>query len=559
MSFFTDPLIALFLSLSLGYLVGKIKIGFFELGGVCGTLFVALGIGQFGVEVGDNLKHAAFAVFIYTLGFTAGPQFFANIRGGWRFGLFSVIEVVVALTLVMIFAVIFQFDVGTIAGIFAGSATESAMVGTSSEAISHLGLSADKIDELQGNVATAYSLTYLFGMISIVLFASQIAPRMMKIDLKEAAEKIEQDLGGNEQDYDDSSFPIFVERAFNVGSVVGQKVKDIEEQYRWTLTINGIKRDGELFSPGMEEELRKDDIICIMGRRSSVIEAAESFGNEVIIPDLVGFEIISKEAVLLNKEALVPSLSDLGEIVAPELRRSIFVKKIRRMDQIIPAFPKTKLQVGDILTLYGPADLVDEAAEVLGKKMPQEDTTDYFFLGLGLVVGLLIGHLAVTIKGVELTLGQGGGALIAGLIFGWINMRKPRLGAMPHAAANFAKEFGLALFIAAIGLKAGPDALKQLKEYGLILPVLGVLVSVGPALASLFVGTKLMKIPFPILLGAIAGQHCSTPTLVAVIEKAGNSTPVIGYTVTYAISNVLLPLMGSVVVALAALVVGLPS
>nr|WP_280176217.1 hypothetical protein [[Ochrobactrum] soli] len=89
-------------------------------------------------------------------------------------------------------------------------------------------------------------------------------------------------------------------------------------------------------------------------------------------------------------------------------------------------------------------------------------------------------------------------------------------------------------------------------QYGLILPILGLIVSFVPALVSLFVGAKLMKIETPILLGAIAGQHCSTPTISALVSQAGNSTPVIGYTVTYAISNVLLPLMGPMIVGIAA-------
>ncbi|WP_426129539.1 hypothetical protein [Pararhizobium sp. PWRC1-1] len=152
-----------------------------------------------------------------------------------------------------------------------------------------------------------------------------------------------------------------------------------------------------------------------------------------------------------------------------------------------------------------------------------------------------------------LELGLGAGALISGLIFGWLIMRNPMRGGLPPAAVEFAKDFGLATFIAAIGLSAGPDAINLIMKYGLILPVLGLLVSFLPAVVSLFVGWKLMKIEAPILLGVIAGQHCSTPTISALVSQAGNSTPVIGYTVTYAISNVLLPLMGPVVVGLVTL------
>jgi AspT/YidE/YbjL antiporter-like protein len=140
---------------------------------------------------------------------------------------------------------------------------------------------------------------------------------------------------------------------------------------------------------------------------------------------------------------------------------------------------------------------------------------------------------------------------VSGLIFGWLRSRVPRIGSLPPAAAEVLKDFGLATFIAAVGLSAGPDAVKLIKEYGLILPIAGILISVVPAAVSLCIGHWGLKLAPPILLGAIAGQHCSTPALVAVTGVAGNSTPVIGYTITYAISNVLLPLLGPISVAVA--------
>jgi len=155
MSLITDPVFALFVSLGLGYLIGQLRVGPVQLGGVCGTLFVALALGQLGVRISPDLKNAAFALFIYALGFTAGPQFFANIRGGWRYGIFSVIEVVTVLLLLIAAVLIFHFDAGTSAGLFAGSATESAVVGTASEAIARLNLPEAEISQLQANIATA--------------------------------------------------------------------------------------------------------------------------------------------------------------------------------------------------------------------------------------------------------------------------------------------------------------------------------------------------------------------------------------------------------------------
>ncbi|WP_027231387.1 aspartate-alanine antiporter [Phyllobacterium sp. UNC302MFCol5.2] len=554
MTLLIDPVISLYLCLGLGYLLGQLRIGPVQLGGICGTLFVALALGQLGVRISPDLKETAFALFIYALGFTAGPQFFANIRGGWRYGIFSIIEIVCVLSLLALSIIVFRLDIGTAVGLFAGSATESAVIGTASEAISQLSLSNDTIAQLQSNIATAYSLTYLFGLVSIVVFTTQIAPLILRVDLKKEAQELARNLGSTEDDNDlIEGLPVFVGRAFRAGAVGGQTIGEIEKSRNWAIAIERVQRGDELIETSPEFMLKPDDIVFVRGRRNAVIAARVRFGDEVPVPQDTSFALASRAVVLMRKEAVGRQIRQLRHMAGPELQRGLFISSVRRMGQSIPALSGTILQQGDILTLYGPDQVVARATGELGEPVPPGDKTDFMFLGLGIVVGLLIGHFNFKVGALELTLGSGGGALISGLVFGWLNMRRPSRGSLPVAAAEFAKDFGLAAFIAAIGLSAGPDAFKLIKQYGLILPVLGILVSVLPAAVSLFVGSKLMKIETPILLGVIAGQHCSTPTISALVSRAGNSIPVIGYTVTYAISNVLLPLMGPVVVALAAI------
>ncbi|PZR00514.1 MAG: aspartate-alanine antiporter [Cereibacter sphaeroides] len=550
MAFLTDPVVALFVSLALGHLLGRLRVGPVTLGGVCGTLFVALALGQLGVRIPDEMKNVAFALFIYALGFTAGPQFFANIRGGARYAVFPVIEITVSLTLALTAVALLRLDAGTAAGLFAGSATESAVLGTASEAIAKLGLPGEQAAQLQANIATAYSLTYLFGLVAIVIFVTQVAPALLRKNLRTEAVALAETLGAGEDDAE-VGLPVIVERAFEVGDMAGHTAREFEETRNWTVVIEGVQRGEELLSADLDFVLQPGDVVFLRGRRNTVIAAGKVLGREVPVPATSGFAVVSREIVLSRKEAFGAEARDLRRMVDPEKQRGIFLTRIKRMGQLVPPLPKTTLQQGDVLTLYGPEEAVDRAARELGNPLPPEDATDFVILGLGIVVGLLIGHLSFRVGAMELTLGLGGGALISGLVFGWLNMRFPRYGALPGAAAHFAKDFGLAAFIAAIGLGAGPDAITLIKQYGLMFPVLGILLSVAPALVSLLVGKWLMKIPLPILLGAIAGQHCSTPALSALVSQAGNGTPVIGYTVTYAIANVLLPLMGPVVVMLA--------
>ncbi|MDH7788698.1 putative transport protein [Ochrobactrum sp. 19YEA23] len=552
MYFLKDPVIALFVSLAIGYLIGKLRIGLVRLGGVCGTLLAALAIGQLSVRISPDLKDSAFTLFIYALGFTAGPQFFANIRGGWRYGVFSIIEVVCVTILVSAAIVLFKLDIGTATGLFAGSATESAVIGTASQAISHLAISPEHIEQLQANVATAYSLTYLFGLIAIVVFTTQLAPMLLKVDLKTEAQALARKLGSEDDDEDQvEGLPMFVARAFRAGSLAGRMVGDLEKSWNWTVTLARVRRHGKILQTDADFLMKPDDIVIAHGRRNAVIAVQDSFGEEVPVPDGTSLALATREVVLIRKEAFGRQIRQLRQLASPNLRRGVFISSVRRLGQAVPALPGTVLHEGDVLTLYGQEEPVTRAIQALGKALPKVGSTDFVFLGLGIVVGLLLGQFSLNIRGWELSLGSGGGALISGLAFGWLNMRNPTRGGFPVPAAEFAKDFGLAAFIAAIGLSAGPDAIKLIMEYGLILPLLGLVVSFVPALVSLFVGAKLMKIDTPILLGAIAGQHCSTPTISALVSQAGNSTPVIGYTVTYAISNVLLPLMGPVIVGIA--------
>ncbi|WP_018184604.1 aspartate-alanine antiporter [Kaistia granuli] len=550
MAFIEQPVVALFLCLALGYLIGKLRIGPIQIGGVCGTLFVALAIGQLGVTIDADLKNTAFALFIFALGFTAGPQFFTNIRGGWRYGILSFVEVGAVLLLLVGAILLFGLDHGTASGLFAGSATESAVLGTASDAIARLAMPAAEVARLQANMATAYSVTYLFGLVAIVVFTTQIGPLLLGVDVREASAELARQLGAEDDSDKENGVPEIVSRAFLAGSNAGSSVGALENSVNGVVTIGRVGRDGVFSEPTAETVLEADDIVLVIGRRRAVIAVSERFDQEVPMPAGETVPLVEREVVLTRREVNGRRIRDLRRMASAEQRRGVFISHIRRLGQSVPSLPGTTLQEGDVLTLYGTEAAIARAAPALGHPLPATSATDFIMLGLGIVVGLGLGELSLRIGALNLTLGTGGGALVSGLVFGWLHMHRPQYGGIPPQAAQFMKDFGLATFIAAVGLSVGPDAFALLKQYGLVLPVLAILVSAVPALISLYIGHYLLKIEAPILLGAIAGQHCSTPSISALVSIAGNSTPVIGYTVTYAISNVLLPLMGPVVVGL---------
>ena len=279
----SQPEIALFASLAIGYFIGSFRVGPIQLGGVCGTLIVALLLGQTGARLAPDLKNIAFALFIFALGFTGGPQFFANIGRGWRYGLLSVVEIVSVLVLIMIAVLVMRLDAGTAAGLLAGAATESAVIGTASEAIAKLGFSDAETLRLQANIVTAYSVSYLFGLITIVLFTSQFVPLLLRVNLREEAERVWHKLGGDGAfgEGQRAAAPALVGRAFRVGTAAGATIQALEQKHGFNLTIEQVRRNGADVPVEPQLTLTSGDLILVGGRREAVVAAAASLGEEV--------------------------------------------------------------------------------------------------------------------------------------------------------------------------------------------------------------------------------------------------------------------------------------
>ncbi|SAK82003.1 Aspartate/alanine antiporter [Caballeronia arationis] len=548
-----QPEIALFASLALGYLIGSIRIGPIQLGGVCGTLIVALILGQSGARISPDLKNIAFALFIFALGFTGGPQFFANIGRGWRYGILSIVEMIVVIALVLGAVAMFRLDQGTAAGLLAGAATESAVVGTASEAIGRLGLSVADTARLQANIVTAYSVSYLFGLVTIVLFTSQFAPLLLRVNLREESERLWRKLGGDGALAEGQSLaaPPLVGREVKVIGAAGQTIGELEQRYGHNISVQRVARSRSVIRAQPAVELKAGDRILLGGRREAVVQAIPAIGEEVFGADVADAYTDKLDVMLTHRGVHGLTVAQVRERASPADARGVFIAAVTRLDSTIPALPGTELHRGDVLTLVGAREDVARGAAKLGYVVRATQKTDFVFLGLGVLVGIALGRFSARMGGIDVTLGTGGGCLLAGLLFGWIRSRYPLIGSLPSAAAQILKDFGLCTFIAAVGLSAGSDAVRLIREYGVALPVAGVVITLGPALVSLFVGRFLLKLEVPMLLGAIAGQQCSTPAISALVGVTGNSTPVIGYTITYALSNVLLPLMGPLIVGLA--------
>ncbi|MFT2015565.1 aspartate-alanine antiporter [Streptomyces sp. 796.1] len=546
------PELALFLCLALGHLVGRLRVGPIALGGVCGTLIVSLLLGTRHVSVEDDVKTVFFALFIFALGYLAGPQFFANFdRRRLRYGVLPLIEMVTVLVIAYVLAKVFDLDVGTASGILAGAATESAVVGTATEAIGKLsGLSPHQSSEYQGHVATAYTVCYLFGLITVVLFTSQVLPLLLRIDLADASHelwvKTRGDVRALESD-EREALPSTVGRTYLVTYADGKTVDEIEEATGRRVTIEGVKRGSTLLTAAPHLVLTLSDLVLVVGRRSVMIEAGRHIGPETGAVPGLDSPLATRQISLTARTTTGKTLDRLQHEHPEFLQNGVYVTDVVRGDLDLPATAETELRRGDVLTLVGARSGVDKLTDKLGSVV-KNSSTDFLYIGFGIAAGALLGQVVVRFGDVPLSLGTGGGCLVSGLVFGWFRSRSQTFGAFPPQAASTLKDLGLAVFIACTGLAAGPQAWPLIKEYGALLPIAGVAMVLVPACLSLVVGIKLLGLEKPLLIGAIAGQQCSTPAITAITQVSRSSVPLIGYTITYTLSNFLLPLTGPILV-----------
>jgi aspartate-alanine antiporter len=546
------PELAIFAALTVGYAIGAIKIGPFQLGGVAGTLLAALVIGQIGVHIDPSLQRFMFTLFIYALGFSVAPQFFASVdRTTWTWTLLVIVEVALILTVVFVAAYLFKLDVGTASGLLAGAATESAMVGTASEAIGRLGLSPAAAQAFQANVATAYALSYIFGLITIVLFASQAAPWLLRIDLRSEARRVLAELGGADLNLDSDqsySFPSLISRGFRVVAAAGKTVAAVEAELGGDATISGVRRGDGQMPLTRAILLNTGDEVAVSGLRRPLADATLVIGPELGDPTDVKFIVETRDVVFTHRPMHGSTIADITKFLRTSECHGVYLAGITRMERILPPLPGAVVRLGDVLRLFGKPEDVARAAHLLGEAKVPNNVTDFVYLGGGLVIGILIGMVTIPFAGASLSLGSAG-ALLSGLAFGWLRSRRPTFGSFPPAATQILKDLGLTVYIASIGLTSAPSILALLEKRGWELPIAAIFLSLLPPLASLYIGRYLLHIEPAILCGAIAGQHASTPAINATEAVAGNPVPVIGYTVTYAIANVLLPLLGPVFVA----------
>jgi putative transport protein len=553
--FHKSPEIALFLSLAIGYLIGQINFGKFQLGGVGGSLLAAVVISQAGVTIDNGVKSVMFAVFIYAVGYDSGPQFFNSLnRKTLREIAMAVFLAVSALITVVACAKIFGLNKGLAAGLAGGALTQSAIIGTAGDAISRLGLPADQMKSLQSDVAIAYAVTYVFGSLGAIIVCVNILPKFMGQGLKEASIAAEKALAGGGTTRGPgqlSALPQLVGRAYRVGPAAGRQVAELEISQNDTITIERIRRAGKAIEPRPDIVLLKDDVVLVVGRREGMVDIAPLMGPEVADTDGVSLVMQTRQGVFARKGMNHTTMAAVRTTVDRDMRHGVFVESATRAGQPLPILPETQLEHGDVITFYGSPKDTKRAVDAAGYELPYTNKTDFIYMGVGIVLGLLIGLIVINIAGIPLTLGSGGGCLLAGLLFGWMRGKHPMYGVMPSAASQLLKDFGLAAFVAVVGLNSGLQAVVTVRQSGMTIFLLGAFVTMFPLLLTMLFGRYVLRYNNAALLaGALSGSRSANPAFGGVLDKAESAVPTVPFAITYAIANVLLTLLGPLVVGL---------
>jgi putative transport protein len=562
------PEIAIFLVLGLGYYFGKFTFRGIGLGSVTATLLAGVLVGQLGITIGTPLKATVFLMFLFAVGYGVGPQFVRGVaKDGLPQAIFSAVQCVLCLAVPVAICKVAGYDMGYSAGLYSGSQTISAAMGLSTDAVNRLGLAPEDAKRLLDSMPIAYAVTYMFGTVGSALVIALLGPPLLRMDLVAACKDYEEKQGGTKElGGAGSAWHRWEVRAFQLrpgGRVIGLRATEAEALIPDArVFVMRLRRNGVIEEGNADTVLQENDVVALAGAREVLVDllsrakAAAAGGagvveppKEVDDPELLNVPIEGVDIYVTSKEADGKTLAELAQLPAA---RGVFLRKITRgaVATSIPILPNTKIFRGDILNVVGRTQDTAAVTKLLGVPDRPTDVADVAFIGASITIGALIGALVLKVAGVPLTLSTAGGALIAGLVSGWLRSVHPTFGRIPTSTVWFMNSVGLNIFIAVVGISAGPGFVNGLKTQGVGLFLWGALATTLPLVFGMLIAKYLFRFHDALTLGIVSGARTTTASLGLVCDRAKSQVPALGYTVTYAVGNTFLTIWGMVVIML---------
>jgi len=554
--FTKHPEMGVYLAVGIGYLFGRLKFRGVGLGVVTGSLLGGILIGNFfHVPVSDQAKSIVFLLFLFGIGYSVGPSFFQNLKGdGWRWAALGAFVPVIGLLTAYTVAHFLKLDPGYSAGMLSGALTESPAIGTASETIRSLSLPDELKQQWIAHIAVADAICYIFGTLGVVWCCSSLGPKLLRFDLRAESKKVESNLGIQRSKLGVySAWQPIGFRAYTIpqdGLAVGKAVAEAEQSVpRVRLFIERIRRKGEIFSPVGTTVLEANDTVAVMGHTEIMIKALGPSAHEVADPELLAIPVASFDLYITSKTFAGKTLQEIVDGV--EEARGVLLRGITRGGHKIPIGANTLIERGDALHVTGSEAAVQKLAPLAGRVIHPTEDSDLAVLGIAIFIGVLVGaSIIIPLGHLRIALGTSVGTLLAGVIVGWMRSVRPWFGIIPEAAILFMRSIGLAAFVAMIGLKAGPVFVHAVREFGYILFLGGIVVTLTPLIAGLFFGRYFLRLNPALLLGGIAGAQTMIAGVAALQEKSDSPVATLGYSYTVAFGHVLLTTWGTIIVSL---------
>ena len=540
----TNGIATLFVVLGLGFLFGRFGFRGFTLGPVAGVLLAGLVFGHFGFTMSGWAQSFGFAMFIFCVGYQAGPRFIdVMLEDGPKYLALALVVAATGFVLAASMGWMLDLEPGATAGLLAGAMTTTSTLAAAQDAlISGLAPLPEGwlVEDVVTNVGTAYAITYLFGVVGLILLI-KFLPGLLRTDLPAEAAKLD---AGDAEATAESRHDLRT-RAFRVRPSwhVDEPLGDLDDRHPILARIIKARRNGKMLELKADTILAEGDEIVILGDHGYFVDHGDEIGDEIFDRELLASRAVTARVVVSNPDVIGKGVDEIDDLQ----RLNVLLTGMKRMRVAVPITSDTVFKHRDVLTFTGPEEEIEVIRRVLGHVERDVVETDLLTFGIGIVAGLTVGSFAVTVAGVSLTLGAAGGLLISGLTVGFIRSVRPTFGRVPGPALWLLMELGLLMFMAGVGVNAGADILDTLATAGLRLVVAGIVVTIVPVLIAYAFGRLALRLNPALLLGGITGAMTSGASLRIITDASKSTVPALGYTGAYAFANVILTLAGSLI------------
>ena len=520
-----SSLLLLFLVLAVGAPLGKIKIAGVNLG-IASILFTGLAFGALApnIKLPAIVYEIGLVLFIYCIGISSGEQFFGNLKKkGWKENVLTFAAVVLVFFVVVVVGMFSSIESSYLAGIFAGSLTNTPSLAASLEFIKASAPLA-LIESALAEPVVAYSVCYPMGVIGMIL-AIVLFQKIFKTSLKANAQLTDAEKLTN------------ATVVVSNDKVIGSTIAELKTAHGLNVVFGRIKRGVTSFLALDSMSLERGDLMTIVGKPAQIEKALSFLGTRSENNLEIDHQQLDVRRIFVSNHDLVgQSLKDLN---LPHTM-GIIITRIRRGDSDILPNAETTLQFGDrVRVLTGRSELAS-ASKFFGDSYAAQSEIDILTLGLGVAAGFFLGMIPIPLPGgIILKLGIAGGPLIVALLLGSVNRIGKLVFVMPYSANNTIRQLGLVLFLAGVGTRSGyafRETMTQ-SDQGLNFFLIGASITISIGFLFLFVGHRFLKIPFPKLAGMLAGFQTQPAVLAFVNEQAKSEQPNIGYSSVFPIAT----------------------